>query len=67
MERAGERFFRASNTTLPGSGLGLAIVRSIAHRHGGILRLRAGDDGVGLVASIEIPMPTGTGVSTDAS
>ena len=67
LERAGERFFRASNTTLPGSGLGLAIVRSIAQRHGGSLQLRAGDDGVGLVASIEIPLPARIGVSTNVS
>jgi two-component system sensor histidine kinase TctE len=56
LPRAGERFFRARNVTLPGSGLGLAIVRSIAQRHGGTLRLAAGTGGRGLVASIELPI-----------
>ncbi|WP_256353883.1 sensor histidine kinase [Variovorax sp. dw_308] len=56
MPRAGERFFRASNMTLPGSGLGLAIVRSIAQRHGGGMRLAAGGGGRGLVVSIELPL-----------
>ncbi|MEJ8855576.1 sensor histidine kinase N-terminal domain-containing protein [Variovorax robiniae] len=56
MSRAGERFFRASNMTLPGSGLGLAIVRSIAQRHGGGMRLSAGEGGRGLVVSIELPL-----------
>ncbi|MDM0111987.1 sensor histidine kinase N-terminal domain-containing protein [Variovorax sp. J22R133] len=56
LPRAGERFFRASNMTLPGSGLGLAIVRSIAQRHGGRLELAAGKGGRGLVVSIQLPM-----------
>ncbi|MEJ8810473.1 sensor histidine kinase N-terminal domain-containing protein [Variovorax ureilyticus] len=56
LPRAGERFFRASNMTLPGSGLGLAIVRSIAQRHGGSMRLAGGKDGRGLVVSIELPI-----------
>lgn len=53
--RAGERFFRASNASLPGSGLGLAIVSSIAQRHGGAMRLTPGPLGQGLVVSIEVP------------
>ncbi len=58
-ERAGERFFRASNATQPGTGLGLAIVRSIAVRHGGRLELAAGANGRGLSASIVLPrLPT---------
>jgi two-component system sensor histidine kinase TctE len=55
-DRAGERFFRASNATQPGTGLGLAIVRSIAERHGGRLELSEGADGRGLTASIVLPL-----------
>lgn len=55
MPRAGERFFRASNASLPGSGLGLAIVRAIAERHDGRMRLAAGPEGRGLVVTIELP------------
>ena len=56
LARAGERFFRASNVRLPGSGLGLAIVRSIAQRHGGTLSLAVGNEGRGLLVSIELPL-----------
>ena len=55
LARAGERFFRASNTQQSGSGLGLAIVRSIVERHGGRLHLRAGENGHGLVAEMQWP------------
>ncbi|MEZ5704182.1 MAG: sensor histidine kinase [Burkholderiaceae bacterium] len=54
--RAGERFFRGSNMNKPGTGLGLAIVQSITERLGGSLRLRPGEDGVGLAATIAIPL-----------
>ena len=54
--RAGERFFRSSNASVPGTGLGLAIVRSIAERHGGELRIGAGPDGAGLAVSIVLPL-----------
>lgn len=53
--RAGERFFRGSQTALPGSGLGLAIVRSIAERHGGTLDVAAGPGERGLEVSITLP------------
>ncbi len=36
---AGSRFMRSAGSPRTGSGLGLAIVRSIAQRHGGVLRL----------------------------
>ncbi|HEY0855874.1 MAG TPA: HAMP domain-containing sensor histidine kinase, partial [Albitalea sp.] len=56
--RAGERFFRGSNVTLPGSGLGLAIVRSIAQRHGGELRIDGGPNDRGLSVSMRLPLLT---------
>ncbi len=57
LARAGERFFRGSQTTQPGSGLGLAIVRSIAERFGGALHVSAGPDDRGLVVAMELPLP----------
>ncbi len=54
--RAGERFFRASNVSLPGSGLGLAIVKSIVERHGGSLQLAPGEAGPGLRVSLHLPL-----------
>jgi two-component system sensor histidine kinase TctE len=56
LSRAGERFFRGSQATLPGSGLGLAIVRSIAERHSGGLEVHRGEGGRGLVASLWLPL-----------
>lgn len=56
IDRAGDRFFRGSNSTQPGSGLGLAIVRSIATRLGGELRLGANPEGPGLIASVVLPL-----------
>jgi len=57
-QRAGERFFRASNASQPGSGLGLAIVRSIAERHGGRLEVGACAQGQGLAVAIVLPLET---------
>lgn len=63
LSRAGERFFRGSQTTLPGSGLGLAIVRSIAERHGGHLAVSAGAGGRGLDVTVWLPAaPAGPAV-----
>ena len=56
LNRAGERFFRGSQTTLPGSGLGLAIVRSIAERFGGVLHIAIGPNGQGLIVSLALPL-----------
>ena len=49
-EAAGTRFVRSS-----GSGLGLAIARSIAARHGGVLRLEAAEGDTGLRATLWWP------------
>ena len=59
-QRAGERFFRGSQATLPGSGLGLAIVRSIAERHGGAVDIGSGPGERGLEVSITLPAAPST-------
>ncbi len=56
LARAGERFFRGSNVSVPGTGLGLAIVRSIVERLGGALHLGPGAGGRGLRAAVELPL-----------
>jgi len=53
LHRVFQRFYRGE-TTAEGTGLGMAIVREIAHSHGGIVRLDAGADGVGLVATVRM-------------
>ncbi|MFP3569530.1 sensor histidine kinase [Paraburkholderia sp. SIMBA_030] len=53
--RVFERFYRASNHA-EGTGLGLPIVREIAHRQGGTVTLEPGKDGIGLVATVEMPL-----------
>ncbi len=60
-QRAGERFFRASNASQSGSGLGLAIVRSIAERHGGRLEVGGNPQGQGLSVAIVLPLATASG------
>ncbi|MBC5784711.1 sensor histidine kinase N-terminal domain-containing protein [Ramlibacter sp. USB13] len=53
--RAGSRFARGQGGRAGGSGLGLAIAGAIAARHAGTLRLEAGADGRGLVATLRWP------------
>jgi two-component system sensor histidine kinase TctE len=60
-QRAGERFFRGSNSGQPGSGLGLAIVRSIAERHGGQFTVGCGLEAHGLVACMVLPLGMASG------
>ncbi|MFM0666671.1 sensor histidine kinase [Paraburkholderia sediminicola] len=55
--RVFERFYRASSHA-DGTGLGLPIVREIAHRQGGTVTLESGEDGVGLVATVEMRLWT---------
>lgn len=52
---AGSRFVRSGHATGGGSGLGLAIARSVAQRHGGVLRLEPGRHGSGLRATLWWP------------
>jgi two-component system sensor histidine kinase TctE len=52
IDKAGQRFYRASNANRTGSGLGLSIVRAILHRHNGELVLRSGPSGKGLEAAL---------------
>ena len=54
---AGTRFLRAPGANPHGSGLGLAIARSIAARHGGVLRLEPPETGSGLRATLWWPRP----------
>lgn len=58
-----ERFYRSSESRgMPGSGLGLSIVKSIAERHGGIVRAGTGPGGG---AGIWLSLP-GDAVPPDA-
>ncbi|WP_119155016.1 sensor histidine kinase [Caldimonas tepidiphila] len=51
----GQRFVRGRGSVAGGSGLGLAIARSIAERHGGVLRLERASDAGGLRAALWWP------------
>lgn len=53
--QAGSRFARGGEAGAAGSGLGLAIARSIAERHGGVLRLEPGAGERGLRATVWWP------------
>jgi signal transduction histidine kinase len=54
-ERIFERFQRAAGSKREGAGLGLAIVRSIAHAHGGEVRLES-DTGRGATFTLDLPL-----------
>ncbi|SOF00084.1 Signal transduction histidine kinase [Burkholderia sp. OK233] len=58
--RVFERFYRASSHA-DGTGLGLPIVREIARRQGGTVTLEPGEDGVGLVATVEMRLWSAAG------
>jgi len=47
-------FYRLSGS-VDGAGLGLTIVQRIAHLHGAAVSLKAGEEGTGLVASVQFP------------
>ena len=47
-------FFRLSGG-VDGAGLGLTIVQRIAHLHGAVVHMDAGEEGAGLVACVEFP------------
>ncbi|MCP5196005.1 MAG: sensor histidine kinase N-terminal domain-containing protein [Gammaproteobacteria bacterium] len=55
-ERVFDRFYRGPYTAAPGSGLGLAIVKRIADRHQARVDLSEGESGVGLQATICLPL-----------
>lgn len=64
LPRAGERFFRGSNTGQSGTGLGLAIVRSVAERLGGRLLLEPNPAGRGLAATLMLPLAPAPAAAT---
>jgi len=51
-----ERFYRVTGNDVQGSGLGLAIVRQIAERHGAVIDISAGENGMGAVFCIKFPL-----------
>ncbi|MGO4441421.1 ATP-binding protein [Rhizobium sp. RAF56] len=53
LHRLTERFFRGPGVKAEGSGLGLAIARSIAERHGLVLRVSNRPDGAGFASVVE--------------
>jgi two-component system OmpR family sensor kinase len=54
-ERVFDRFARGDGTTREGAGLGLAIVASIAHAHGGRVRLDS-SPGHGATFTLDLPL-----------
>ncbi len=51
-----ERFHRVLGTGVDGCGLGLAIVREIVSRHGGTIKLQAGENHQGTRAVVSLPL-----------
>jgi signal transduction histidine kinase len=65
-ERVLQRFTRLDQArSLPGNGLGLALVKAVAQQHHG--RLTLGDDGPGLVVTLELPALAHEPASASAS
>ncbi len=67
-----ERFYRgksARSGQVRGSGIGLALVWHIAEAHGGEVTVEAGDDGVGSVFALRLPVrgPGGKGAPPPSS
>jgi two-component system OmpR family sensor kinase len=54
-ERIFERFHRISGNEVQGSGLGLAIVKQIVQRHGAIIEVKSGKNGIGTIFNIKFP------------
>ena len=52
-ERVFESYFRIPGSPGDGSGLGLAIVREIAGQHGAVVRIDAGDGGLGTRVTVD--------------
>jgi two-component system OmpR family sensor kinase len=48
-----ERFYRIAGNGVQGSGLGLAIVEQIAQRHGAVVEIASGNNGIGTTFSIK--------------
>lgn len=57
-ERVFERFYRIAGNDVQGSGLGLAIVKQIVQRHGALVEIESGKNGVGTIFSIRFPVPS---------
>ena len=57
-ERVFERFYRIAGNDVQGSGLGLAIVKQIVQRHGALVEIETGQNGVGTSFSIKFPIPS---------
>jgi signal transduction histidine kinase len=58
-KRVFEMFYRAENfltRTVAGTGLGLALVRTIVRAHRGRIRLEPGQDGVGSLFRVRLPL-----------
>ena len=56
-DRLFDRFYRPDGNTVSGCGLGLSIVKSVADRHGALLKLGEGADGRGLSVTVLFPSP----------
>jgi len=62
--RIGQRFYRVTGTGETGSGLGISIVRRIVEIHGAQLNFEEGENGKGLRAVVDFPIPTTVAANT---